>query len=329
MSSCQNVLIVGELVDNSVSTTTKELLTIGRRLADSLNENLAITLLGKNISQHTDDLLPFGTDSIYLMEHTLLSEYHDDLHVSAITQLVNDIKPRTILLGKTLVGKELGPRLAFSLGTSLLQDCIDLNIDGQKNLVAKRPVYGGNAIAAMTHLGTPHIATLRPKTVEVTDQKIIGKGEICNYEPKMSDSVMLTQIIKKVDEPISGVRLEDARIVISGGRGLGGPEPFKQLEDLAGLLGGATGASRAACDAGWIPSSYQVGLTGKTITPDLYITVGISGASQHMAGCSGAKTIVAINKDAEANIFKDSTFGVVGDWKEVLSGFIDQVRKMM
>ena len=123
--------------------------------------------------------------------------------------------------------------------------------------------------------------------------------------------------------------MEDARIVISGGRGLGGPAPFKQLEDLAGLLGGATGASRAACDAGWIPSSYQVGLTGKTITPDLYITVGISGASQHMAGCSGAKTIVAINKDAEANIFKDSTFGVVGDWKEILSGFIDQVRKMM
>ena len=328
MANCQNILVIGELADGSLSSTTKELLTLGKKLADSLQEDLNVVLVGENLSQHTSDLLFFGTDTIYLVQHSLLQGYQDDLYVEAITQLANHTNPRSILLGKTLTGKELGPRLAFKLGTSLLQDCIDLTIDSDKNLVGKRPIYGGNAIAEITHIGNPQLATVRPKTIEISSQGKKGKGAINEYAPEISDSMIQTHTIKTVDEPVTGVRLEDARIVISGGRGLGGPEPFKELEDLASLLGGATGASRAACDAGWIPSSYQVGLTGKTITPDLYITVGISGASQHMAGCSGAKTIVSINKDSEANIFEDSTFGVIGDWKEVLPGFIDQVREM-
>ena len=328
MVNCRNILVIGELAEGSLSSTTKELLTIGKKLADSLQEDLNVVLLGENLSQHTNDLLFFGSDTIYLVEHSLLQEYQDDLYVEAITQLATNTSPRSILLGKTLTGKELGPRLAFKLGTSLLQDCIDLAVDNDKNLVGKRPIYGGNAVAEITHVGNPQLATVRPKIIEASNQEQKGKGDINKYAPEISDSMIQTHTIEKVDEPVTGVRLEDARIVVSGGRGLGGPEPFKDLEDLASLLGGATGASRAACDAGWIPSSYQVGLTGKTITPDLYITVGISGASQHMAGCGGAKTIVSINKDSEANIFKDSAFGVVGDWKEVLPGFIDQVREM-
>ena len=328
MANCQNILVIGELTDGSLSSTTKELLTVGRNLADSLQEDLNVVLLGENLSQYTSDLLFFGTDTIYLAQHSLLENYQDDLYVEAIAQLVASTNPRSILLGKTLIGKELGPRLAFKLGTSLLQDCIHLAIDNNKSLVGKRPIYGGNALAEITHIGTPQLAIVRPKTIEVSVQEQKGKGNINEYVPELSDSMIQAHTIEKVDEPVTGVRLEDARSVVSGGRGLGGPEPFRDLEDLASLLGGATGASRAACDAGWIPSSYQVGLTGKTITPDLYITVGISGASQHMAGCSGAKTIVSINKDSEANIFKDSAFGVVGDWKEVLPGFIDQIKAM-
>ena len=175
----------------------------------------------------------------------------------------------------------------------------------------------------------PQDAVIRDKICEPSAHDSSRSVEVVTIKPNLDPSVIKARLIETVQSESEGVRLEDAAIVISGGRGLGGPGPFESLEELAKMLGGAVGASRAACDAGWLDHSYQVGLTGKTITPDVYITIGISGASQHMAGCSGAKQLVAINKDAEANIFKEANFGVVGDWKNVLPAFIETVRELV
>ena len=175
-------------------------------------------------------------------------------------------------------------------------------------------------------LATPQVATLRPKVYAPLAHDAGRQGEVIAVPVALDATMVRVAVVRQVRQDSAGVKLEDATIVIAGGRGLGGPEPFRELQELAGMLGAAMGASRAAVDAGWVPGNWQVGLTGKTITPDLYITVGISGASQHMAGCSGAKVIVAINKDAEANIFREARYGVVGDWHIVLPAFMEAIR---
>ena len=222
-----------------------------------------------------------------------------------------------------------GLGLAFRLGTALASDCTALALDGDGRLLATRPTYGGNADATVRCLGTPAVASLRPGTVDALEADPTRTGEVVAVDAKIEATVVRTRSLERVEQAAEGLRLEDARVIVSGGRGLGGPEPFEQLEALATLLGGAVGASRAACDAGWVPTSYQVGLTGKTVTPELYIAVGISGASQHMAGCANAKAIVAINKDAGANIFKDARFGVTGDWAKVLPAFTEQLHELL
>ena len=213
----------------------------------------------------------------------------------------------------------------------MAQDCVDVDVDADtKRVVATRPVYGGNALAKVTFPGDgPQVAIVRGKVFEPLAADSSRSGEVVAMQPGLDSSVVKARLVETVQSEAEGVRLEDATVVVSGGRGLGGPEPFEDIEALAKLFGGAMGASRAACDAGWLDHSYQVGLTGKTITPDLYITVAISGASQHLAGCSGSKHIVAINRDPEANIFKEASFGVVGDWKAVLPAFTETVRELL
>ncbi len=234
-----------------------------------------------------------------------------------------------MLLSKTDAGADIGPRLATRIGAALAQDCTAVGLDSDGRLTATRPVYGGNAVARMSFgPGQTGVAIVRGKVYEPLDADSTRTGEIVEMEPKIDPGRVRVRSIRKVVQTTTGIRLEDAAAVVSGGRGLGGPEPFEHLADLATLLGGAVGASRAACDAGWIDHASQVGLTGKTITPDIYITVGISGASQHMSGCSGAKNIVSINSDESANIFKESRYGVVGDWKAVLPAFLATVREL-
>ncbi|MFB3053618.1 MAG: electron transfer flavoprotein subunit alpha/FixB family protein, partial [Dehalococcoidia bacterium] len=199
--------------------------------------------------------------------------------------------------------------------------------DGEK-LQASRSCYGGSARARYTINGMPQIATLRAKVFDPPERDDSRQAEVAKQSADVSADVIRTRIVSRRKEEVEGVRLEDAPVVVSGGRGLGGPEGFQPLEELAGILGGAVGATRAVCDMGWYPVAAQVGLTGKVVTPDLYIAVGISGASQHMAGISQVKNIVAINKDAEANIFQAARFGVVGDWKEVIPAFTEMVREL-
>ena len=330
MAEAAGVLVLGQSTAEELGATASELLAVGRRLADSLGEELAIGLLGDTLDVPSQQAIAQGAEKVYAVNHPLLAEYQPDLYIAAMEALCRDVEPRVVLVARTNEGRELAPRLAFRLGVGLAQDCLEVSIDtASKSLLANRPVYGGNAIAVVSCDRTPQIAAIRPKAYEPMEPDQSRQGQIVSFPVELDPSQAKTQVIETVKEEAAGVKLEDARVVVSGGRGLGGPEPFAGLEDLARLLGGAVGASRAAVDSGWVPSSYQVGLTGKTITPDLYITVAISGASQHMAGCSGAKVIVAINKDAEANIFKEARYGVVGDWERVVPALTAALRELV
>ncbi|MCH8108889.1 MAG: electron transfer flavoprotein subunit alpha/FixB family protein [Chloroflexi bacterium] len=325
------ILVLGELNDGKLQPSTSELLVAGRKLAETLGEEVAIALTGSSFDGVADSAIAQGADKVYLVEDPLLAEPQVDAQLAAFDFVCRQAEPTVVLIGRTQSGRDIGPRLAFRLGVGVAQDCIDIEIDSTtKRVVATRPVYGGNALSKVTFTeANPQVAVIRGKIFEPSAPDSSRSGEVVTVQPNLDPSVIKARLIETVQSESEGVRLEDAAIVISGGRGLGGPEPFESLEELAKMLGGAVGASRAACDAGWLDHSYQVGLTGKTITPDVYITVGISGASQHMAGCSGAKQLVAINKDAEANIFKEASFGVVGDWSAVLPAFIETVRELV
>ena len=326
----RGVLVVGELRDARLSLTSKELLATGRKLADDLGQDLAMGLLGIDLEGPTREAFTFGADKVYAVNNPLLEVYQVDLQLAALETLCRDILPKVILLGRTLDGRELAPRLAFRLGAGLANDCLEVRIDPEtKGLLANRPVYGGNAIATISCIDTPQMAAIRPKVYDPLEADESRQGEMVPFNVDLDPAIARTRVVDVVKEEVEGLKLEDARIVVAGGRGLGGPEPFRDLEELAAVIGAGVGASRAVVDSGWVPPSWQIGLTGKTITPDLYITVGISGASQHMAGCSGAKVIVTINKDPGANMFKESRYGVVGDWQRVLPAFAGALRDLV
>ena len=328
MADESGVLVLGEAGGGQLSGTSQEVLAAGRKIADDLGEELAIGLLGDTLEGAAQEAIAYGADQVYAVTHPLLVQYQVELYLTAMETLSREVNPSVILIGRTNEGRELAPRLAFRLGVGLAQDCLEVAVDPtSRKLLANRPVYGGNAVAVISCNYSPQIAAVRPKVYEPLEPDSSRQGQVTSFPVDLDDSLARTRVVDVVKEEAVGVKLEDAQIVVSGGRGLGGPEPFNDLEELAKLLGGAVGASRAAVDSGWVPPAYQVGLTGKTITPDLYITIAISGASQHMAGCSGAKVIVAINKDPEANIFKEARYGVVGDWEKVLPALTETVRE--
>ena len=326
----QGILVLGELDQNGLGSITGELLTLARSLADNTGDEVSVSLQAEAVGSEAVDAVAMGADKVYKVESQVLSEPQIDAHLSALEQVARQTDPSIILIGRTPLGRDVGPRLAFRLGTAVAQDCVEVSVNADTGRVtATRPVYGGNAMASVSFSGdSVQVVIVRPKTIEADEPDSSRAGSIEVFSADLDDSVIKARLIETISQEAEGVRLEDAGIVVSGGRGLGGPEPFEQLQSLSNLLGGALGASRAACDAGWIDHSHQVGLTGKTITPDLYITVGISGASQHMAGCSASKNIVAINRDEDANIFKSATYGVVGDWNKVLPSFIETVREL-
>ena len=321
------VLVLAETVEGELDPIAGELIAAAR----GLGEKVGAVVLGHEVGALADEVIALGADVAYLAQHALLKEPSVDAQVAALEQVCRQTSPSVLLVGRTMAGRDVGPRLAFRLGVGLAQDCIEVALDPETGrVVATRPVYGGNALATVTFSDAdPQVVVLRGKTYEPLAPDATRKGDVVRVDISLEPSVVRVRHVETVRQEAADQRLEDARVVIAGGRGLGGPEPFGKLEELARLLGGAVGASRAVCDAGWLDHSYQVGLTGKTVTPDLYITVGVSGASQHMAGCSGAKHIVAINRDADANIFKEASYGVVGDWSKVLPAFIEAVGELV
>jgi len=323
------ILVIGEMADGQPASTTLEALAAGLALLDSLpGESLSVILAADATTTAAQTAIAHGASTVYTVEDASLADPAPEAIVAAAEEAVRQASPRIVLGAKTLLGRDVMPRVAFRLRTALAQDCTAVAIDDAKRLLTTRPVYGGNAVATVACASPIAVAALRAKSIDSREPDATRTGNVIPLTVDVQAAVRVRSIAR-VEQAADGIRLEDARIVVSGGRGLGGPEAFDQLDALAGLLGGAVGASRAACDAGWVPSSYQVGLTGKTVTPELYIAIGISGASQHMAGCSNSRNIVAINKDAGANIFKDARFGVIGDWQKVLPAFMEQLQELL
>ena len=329
MADGSGILVVGEIGGGAPASATLEALAAAKTLLGSFpGEKLSVVLAGSSVVEAAAAAIAHGADTVFTLEEPSLEQPPAEAVVAAAVEAVAQAGPRFVLGSKTILGRDVMPLLAFRLGTALAQDCTSLAVDAESRLLATRPAYGGNAEATVACLGAPSVAALRPKSVDASEPDASRTGEVVALAVDLGNAVRVRSV-ERVERAAEGMRLEDARVIVSGGRGLGGPEPFAQLGELAALLGGTVGASRAACDAGWVPSSYQVGLTGKTVTPELYIAIGISGASQHMAGCSNARAIVAINKDAGANIFKEARFGVAGDWQKVLPAFMEQLHELL
>ncbi len=330
MAEYKGVMIYGEVTEGKLAAIATELLGCGRKLADDLGQELCAVLVGSDISGPAREAIAFGADKVYVVDDPLLKDYQTDSYVLTLEKVAKQVMLQILILGQTSIGRDLAPRLAFRLETAASMDCIELAIDPDSKLMLQtRPVYGGNAQAIFTCETYPQIATVRAKAMSPLERDTSRQGEIITIEAGLDPSAIKTKVLERVAEEVEGVKLEDAEAIVSGGRGIGGADGFKQLEELAKILNGAVGATRPPCDNDWVPDGWQIGLTGKMVTPDLYIAVALSGSSQHMSGCSGSKNIVAINKDPEANIFKEARFGIVGDWKEVLPAFTGKVKELL
>ncbi|MBP1758058.1 MAG: Electron transfer flavoprotein, alpha subunit [Firmicutes bacterium] len=306
-----------------------ELLNPGRRLADIQGGNVTAVVIGYNCDEAVKDAIAYGADKVYVMDAPVYDHYTTEAYTAAFVQLVEKDCPTTVLLGASNTGRDLGPRLAGRLRTGLTADCTALDIDEASGNVAwTRPAFGGNLMATIlcpNH--RPQIGTCRPGVFKKIERNDTRTAEIVKDDFVFPAEQIRVKLLEVLHEAGEKVDLEGAEIIVSGGRGVGGPEGFAPVRALASALGGVTGSSRAAVDAGWIPHSHQVGQTGKTVGPKLYVACGISGAIQHLAGMGSSETIVCINKDADANIFSVADFGVVGNLFEVLPVLTDLVNK--
>jgi len=332
MAEEKGILVCGELQENGMTTVTLELLGISRKLADELGEELGIIFLGSALkSTSFPEAIAFGADKVYVIDNPLLKDYQTDSYVGVMDKVYRKLKPIILLFGQTSLGRDLAPRLAFRLQTRLVMDCVELKIDPKaKLLICTKPIYGGNAMARYISQAKPQIATVRSKAMAPAERDSSRKGEVITLDESLAPAAIRTRVIARTEEKEgAGKRLEAAEVVVCGGRGMGSAENFARLEELARLLNGTVGATRPPCDLGWVPSELQIGLTGKIIAPAMYIGVAVSGSSAHLAGCSNAKNIIAINNDPEANIFRVADYGIVGDFKKVIPVIIDTCRKLL
>jgi electron transfer flavoprotein alpha subunit len=330
MEEHKGILVCGEISEGKLAPITLELLGVGRQLANELGEDLKLLLMGSKAGGLAQEAVAYGADSVHVAEDSLLDDYNSDAYTQVAADLCRKVTPSIMLLGHTDIGFDLAPRLNGRLGGGLAMDCLALSIDpATKLLVSTRAVFGGNAHATMvSRSARPQMATIRPKTVPPAERNDSRQGQTVPVEGKLDPSAIKVKVIDRIKEDLGGIKLEDAEVVVSGGRGIGGAENFEMLRELARVLGGAVGATRPAIDEGWVPAWHQVGQSGKVVSPKLYIAVALSGAMAHIAGCLGSKAIVAINKDKEANIFSVARFGIVADYKEVLPALTARLREL-
>jgi electron transfer flavoprotein alpha subunit len=321
------VMIYGEIKAGKLKKTALELASEGRKIADSLGGDLTAVLIGPQAESFAPDLARCGADAVCVVEAPELEAYNSEYFAQALAHVIGEKKPEIVLISHTMQGKDLAPRVAAKLGVANISDCISFQLDGSK-LVARRPMYAGKCYADWVALGSPQMATARPNVLEVVENPKEGKVEKVSFS---ADTGRPTYVTKDLNLDTSGkVDLTEAEIIVSGGRGMGGPD-YTLIEETASIFGAkaTVGASRAAVDAGWRPHSDQVGQTGKTVTPNLYIACGISGSIQHLAGMGSSKVIVAINKDTEAPIFTKADYGIVGDLFKVVPEFNKELKTLL
>ncbi|WP_371381578.1 FAD-binding protein [Sporomusa aerivorans] len=330
-SDFKGVWVYIEQFQGKARNVGHELLGEGRKLADAMGEELAAVVIGAGVEPLLQELFASGADKVYLLEGSEYRHYSTDAYTIALTDLINVYKPSVILIGATNDGRDLGPRVACRVGTGLTADCTNLGIDEESGLVAwTRPAFGGNIMATIlcpNH--RPQMGTVRPNVFKRPEPNTTRSGEVIRVASKVKAEDIRTRLIELLTiGETAACNLDEAQFIVAGGRGMGKPENFALIEELANVLGGAVGASRAAVDAGWKPAIHQVGQTGKTVAPKVYIACGISGAIQHLAGMSTSDIIIAINKDADAPIFKFADFGIVGDVLEILPVLIEEFKKL-
>jgi electron transfer flavoprotein alpha subunit len=320
------VLVFATVSGEQLSPTTGELVGVGARLAGELGGPLTAVLAGKNIQGLAASLGQLGVEKVLVADSQSPTPPPVDWLLGAGEQAVKQASPDVVLMTHGGGGRDLAPSLAYRLDTGLVTDATALRVEGGELIITK-PVYGGSAIAEFSIASTPKVVTLRPRAFEAPESPTAKDAQVEGLSIPATDGGI--EVLEEIrEQATTGPRLKDAKVIVSGGRGLGGPENWSYIDELAQVLGAAVGATRAVTDAGWVPPSLQVGLTGATVAPDLYITVGISGAVQHIAGISGARNVVAINRDGDANIFKYARYGVVGDWKQVVPAFTQRLKEL-
>ena len=325
----QGVWTIAEQRGGEIRKITYEIVSEGRRLADALGQELTVILLGSNIKEKAAELGQYGADKVLVADDSRLEPYTTDAYVSVISELVKANDPQILILGASVQGKDLSARLAASLEVGMAQDCTVFDVE-DGNLVATRPIYAGKAYAKVTFENSlPQMAAARPKVMSISEPDSSKSAEVVDASFTLDDGDLKTKVVDVAEDQSGKVDLTEADKIISGGRGMKGPENYNILEELADLIGASVGASRSAVDAGWRPHSDQVGQTGKVVSPNLYIACGISGAIQHLAGMSTSKIIVAINKDEDAPIFQKADYGVVADLFDVVPALTEEVKKYL
>ncbi|KGP76991.1 electron transfer flavoprotein subunit alpha [Desulfosporosinus sp. Tol-M] len=325
----KGIFIIVEQRDLQIRKVSLELLSQGRKLANETGENLVAVVLGKGIEGLAATVAASGADKVILIDDEKLAEYSTGAFTSVLNKLIRKEEPQVVLIGNTAIGKDLAPRLAHRLGVGLASDCTGMEMDPNNFVNFKRPIYAGKAFAHVSSSVRPILATIRPNTFAAEAPDASRQAEVVK-ETADIDAADLRAVVKEVVIAASArPDLTEANIIVSGGRGMKGPENYVILEELADVVGAAVGASRAAVDSGWKEQKFQVGQTGKTVAPTLYIACGISGAIQHLAGMGSSKFIVAINKDPEANIFNVADYGIVGDLFEVVPILTQEFKKLV
>ncbi|MGC9320076.1 MAG: FAD-binding protein [Armatimonadota bacterium] len=330
-SQYEGLWVVGEVApDGTLGSVTAELIGEGRRLAGDLDAEVSAVLIGHDIADLADVAAGCGADRVFLVDHPALKRYRTQPFTDVLTGLINTHKPEIVLIGATSMGRDLASRVAARIRAGLTADCTELTIDPETKLLEQtRPAFGGNVMATiLCEYTRPQMATVRPKVMKPLEFDDSRQAEVIEVPVEIDEEAIATRVLEVIkDETGSDVNLTEADIIVSGGRGLGDPKHFELIEEFAELLGGAVGASRATVDAGWIPATHQVGQTGKTVHPKLYIACGISGAVQHLAGMSSSDCIVAVNKDPDAPIFNVAHYGIVGDLFEVVPAMIEAFKQ--
>jgi electron transfer flavoprotein alpha subunit len=320
----KGVWIVAEQRDGALRKVSFELASTARKLADQLGEEVAAVLCGSGIEALAAELGKYGVDKVFVADSPALEPYTTDAHATAVAKAVKENDPSILLLGASAQGKDLSAALVGKLATGMATDCTDVKIADGK-LLAIRPMYAGKCFGEVVVSGTPQMASLRPNVFTIVESA--KAAAVVKFDAGLGEAK--TKVLEVQKEAAGKIDVSEANVIVSGGRGMKGPEGFGILEELAGVLGAAVGASRAAVDAGWRVQCDQVGQTGKVVSPNLYIACGISGAIQHLAGMSSSKYIVAINKDAEAPIFAKADYGVVDDLFKVVPALTGEVKKLL